>query len=94
VFINIEIDYDLIGYYFSFIDLTHRSDFLVDKVGLNGWALAIDYLTKLIVGFFIYQFIAALENMARIKNGPIYCVPYSRASAGLQDSRPHTGQSI
>jgi hypothetical protein len=59
------IDYDLIGYYFSFLDITHRSDFLVEKVELNGCSLAIDYFNKILVGFFIYQFVAAFRKYGK-----------------------------
>lgn len=60
-----KIDYNLIGYYFSFIDLTHRNDFLVNKDDLNGWSLVIDFINKLIVGFFTYQFIAAFRKYGK-----------------------------
>jgi hypothetical protein len=65
VFNNSEIDYDLIGYYFSFIDLTHRHDFLVDKSEFNAPMLIIDYITKLLVGFFIYQLVAAFRKYGK-----------------------------
>jgi hypothetical protein len=58
-------DGNLIGYYFSFIDLTHRSDFLVDKNNINGWALAIDYIIKVLIGYLIVQFVAAFRKYAR-----------------------------
>lgn len=58
-------DPKLIGYYFSFVDITHRSDFLVRKDELTGWSLFLDYLGKLIVGFFIYQFIAAFRKYGK-----------------------------
>jgi hypothetical protein len=60
-----EIDCTLIGYYFSFIDLTHRTDFLVDKAQFNSWSLALDYVGKIVVGFFIYQFIAAFRKYGK-----------------------------
>lgn len=59
------IDWNLIGYYFSFIDLTHRNDFLVNKGDLNGWSLIIDFINKLIIGFFTYQFIAAFRKYGK-----------------------------
>jgi|SRR6218665_688750 len=59
------IDWNLFGYYFSFLDITHRSDFLVSKSELNGLSLAIDYLNKIIVGFLIYQFIAAFRKYGK-----------------------------
>lgn len=60
-----EIDWNLFGYYFSFIDITHRTDFLVNKSELNGFTLTIDFLNKIIVGFLIYQFIAAFRKYGK-----------------------------
>lgn len=60
-----EIDWNLFGYYFSFIDITHRTDFLVNKSELNGFSLTIDFLNKIIVGFLIYQFIAAFRKYGK-----------------------------
>lgn len=65
IFNSNEFDANLIGYYFSFIDLTHRNDFLFKEHPIPGWALFIDYLGKLIVGFFIYQFIAAFRKYGK-----------------------------
>ena len=65
LFTDSEFDSTLVGYYFSFIDITHRTDFLVDKTEYNGWSLAIDSLAKLIMGFFIYQFIAAFRKYGK-----------------------------
>lgn len=62
-----EIDWNLFGYYFSFLDITHRTDFLVSKSEINGFSLAIDYLNKIIVGFLIYQFIAAFRKYGKGK---------------------------
>lgn len=62
---NSEFDWNLIGYYFSFLDITHRSDFLVEKEDLNGMSLFLDYLNKVIVGFFIYQFIASFRKYGK-----------------------------
>ena len=59
------IDWDLLGYYFSFLDITHGTDFLVTKSEVNGMALFIDYLNKITTGFFIYQFIAAFRRYGR-----------------------------
>jgi len=58
-------DSSLMGYYFSFLDITHRSDFLVDKKDLTGGALIIDYLSKVIFGYLIYQFIAAFRKYSK-----------------------------
>lgn len=61
----------LIGYYFSFIDPTHRIDFLEDmkksnlSKGLISIALTLDFLGKIISGFFIYQFVAAFRKYGK-----------------------------
>lgn len=60
-----KINYSLIGYYFSFIDLTHRTDFLVDKDEFNIASLSIDFINKLICGFFIYQFVSAFRKYGK-----------------------------
>ncbi|WP_312078969.1 hypothetical protein [Chryseobacterium sp.] len=60
------IDWKLFGYYFSFLDITHRTDFLASKKeGLNGFSLMIDYINKIILGFFIYQFIASFRKYGK-----------------------------
>lgn len=65
IFSSGEVDTALIGYYFSFIDLTHRTDFLVDKNELTGLSLFLDFANKVITGFFIYQFIAAFRKYGK-----------------------------
>jgi len=65
LFTSTPFDWNLFGYYFSFLDITHRSDFLAKKEELNGFALAIDYLNKIIIGFLIYQFIAAFRKYGK-----------------------------
>jgi len=62
---NSKIDWNLFGYYFSFLDITHRTDFLVEKKDLNGMSLFLDYLNKVVVGFFIYQFIASFRKYGK-----------------------------
>jgi uncharacterized protein YjbI with pentapeptide repeats len=65
IFNSNEFDSSLIGYYFSFLDITHRNDFLVDKSNFTGWSLFIDYFNKVLVSFFIYQFIAAFRKYGK-----------------------------
>jgi hypothetical protein len=65
IFNSNNFDFDLIGYYFAFLDITHRSDFLVSKSELNGFSLTIDYIGKIVVSFFIYQFIAAFRKYGK-----------------------------
>lgn len=64
---NEAIDWDLVGYYFSFLDITHRSDFLVSKSELNGLSLTIDFFNKIFIGFLMYQFIAAFRKYGKNK---------------------------
>lgn len=65
IFNSNHIDFNLLGYYFKFLDITHNSTFLVEKDALNGWSIFIDYMNKIIVGFFIYQFIAAFRKYGK-----------------------------
>ncbi|NGM61968.1 hypothetical protein G5B30_08570 [Sphingobacterium sp. SGG-5] len=65
IFNSNQFDHKLIGYYFSFIDLTHRNDFLVNKEEFTNWSLAVDYISKVIFGFIIYQFIAAFRKYGK-----------------------------
>jgi len=62
IFMNTKIDWNLVGNYFSFLDLTHKKDFLVPKTELNGWSVTMDFLNKIVVGFFIFQFISAFRK--------------------------------
>ncbi|WP_143095979.1 hypothetical protein [Pedobacter insulae] len=65
LFTSNPLDWNLIGYYFSFVDITHRNDFLAAKDELNGWSAFFDWTGKIVVGFFIYQFIAAFRKYGR-----------------------------
>ncbi|WEK21331.1 MAG: hypothetical protein P0Y49_09275 [Candidatus Pedobacter colombiensis] len=65
IFNSNEVDLRLIGYYFQFIDLTHRNDFLVSSVDQTNWSMCIDFFNKIIVGFLIYQFIAAFRKYGK-----------------------------
>jgi hypothetical protein len=60
-----EVNFNLIGYYFAFLDITHRADFMVNKDELNGLSYTIDYLNKIVSGFLIYQFIAAFRKYGK-----------------------------
>lgn len=65
IFNSSSIDWNLIGYYFSFLDITHRADFLVSKSELNGVSIFIDYFNKIVTGFFTYQFIASFRKYGK-----------------------------
>ncbi len=65
IFNNTDIDWTLFGKFFGFVDITHRNDFLVDKSELTGWSFFVDYAGKLVVGFFIYQFVASFRKYGK-----------------------------
>lgn len=65
IFKSTEFDWNLVGHYFSFLDLTHRKDFLISKSEYTFWTLFLDFGNKLIVGFFIFQFISAFRKYVR-----------------------------
>lgn len=65
IFIDSDIDFSLVGYYFYFIDITHKKDFLVDQSQFSFWSLLIDFLNKIIVGFFAFQFISAFRKYVK-----------------------------
>ena len=65
IFKSTEIDWNLVGHYFSFLDLTHRKDFLIPKSEYTFWTLFLDFGNKIIVGFFIFQFISAFRKYVR-----------------------------
>jgi len=65
IFMATDIDWKLFGYYFSFLDVTHSLDFLVDKKELSGLSIVIDYINKVVVGFLLFQFVAAFRKYIR-----------------------------
>lgn len=67
LFKSTDFDPTLIGYYFSFIDLTHRLDFLVKQDQYTGWSLFLDAFSKIAIGFFIFQFISAFRKYGKNK---------------------------
>jgi hypothetical protein len=58
-------DSSLVSYYFAFIDITHRNDFLVGRKNFGGFTIPVDYLNKLLMSFFIFQFIAAFRKYGK-----------------------------
>ncbi|MCG8208333.1 hypothetical protein [Tenacibaculum finnmarkense] len=60
-----EFDWSLVGHYFSFLDLTHRKDFLITKSEYSFSTLFLDFANKIIVGFFIFQFISAFRKYVK-----------------------------
>jgi uncharacterized protein YjbI with pentapeptide repeats len=65
IFNSNEVDYTLIGHYFSFMDLTHRKDFLVSKEEYTFATLTIDFVNKLVVGFFLVQLVSAFRKYGK-----------------------------
>lgn len=65
IFKATEFDWNLVGHYFSFLDLTHRKDFLIPKSEYTFWTLFLDFGNKVIVGFFIFQFISAFRKYVK-----------------------------
>ncbi|WP_299104307.1 hypothetical protein [uncultured Tenacibaculum sp.] len=59
------INWSLVANYFSFLDLTHKSNFLVEKSKLSDWAIVIDFINKLVIGYLIYQFIASFRKFGK-----------------------------
>ncbi len=62
-FFWIFIDWNFLGYYFNFLDPIHRINFLEDMgVKLTGWSYIADFFGRIVVGYGIYQFIAAFRK--------------------------------
>lgn len=55
----------LAGEYFSFLDPTHKSDFLAPKQDLNFAAKTIDFLGRIVIAYSIFQLIAAFRRHGR-----------------------------
>lgn len=56
---------DFIADYFSFLDPLHKIDFLVEKKEVTPAAKIVDFIGRLMVGYGIYQFIAAFRRHGR-----------------------------
>ena len=59
------INWNLVGYFFTFIDPTHKIDFLKDPKDLNGWSRLLDFLSRIIVSYGIYQLIVAFRKLGK-----------------------------
>ncbi|WP_346317973.1 hypothetical protein [Chitinophaga sp. YIM B06452] len=53
------------GEYFSFLDPTHKQDFLLPKTQLNFWAKLVDFLSRIIIAYSIFQLVAAFRRHGR-----------------------------
>lgn len=58
-------DFTLVGQYFTFLDPTHKNDFLIKKEEFTFWTLFFDFANKIIVGFYIFQFISAFRKYVK-----------------------------
>lgn len=54
-----------IGDYFSYFDITHKSDFLVPHDQLTPLAKILDFFGRIMIGYGIYQFVAAFRRHGR-----------------------------
>ncbi len=54
-----------LGDYFTFLDITHKADFLVGKTQLTPLSKLIDFVSRLITGYGIFQFVTAFRRHAR-----------------------------
>jgi hypothetical protein len=59
------IDWNLVANYFSFLDITHRNTFLVSSEALNPSSIFLDFLNKIVLGYFIYQFISGFRKFGK-----------------------------
>ncbi len=55
-------DANLVGYYFEFLNPTHKTNFLDEKQKPNGLSVFVDFVGRLFNTYFIYQFIAAFRK--------------------------------
>lgn len=65
IFNSTEFDLNLVGHYFSFLDLTHKKDFLIKESKYTFCTLFLDFLNKITVGFFTFQFISAFRKYVK-----------------------------
>lgn len=70
VYIQLFTQFDMyyVNHYFSFIDITHKKDFLNPECKTfetRFLSLFIDYCSKIWIGYLIYQFIAAFRKYAK-----------------------------
>jgi len=63
--INNDFDWKLIGHYFSFINIAHKLNFLVEKNSLTAASMIIDFFNRILGGYLIYQFISAFRKFGK-----------------------------
>lgn len=59
------INWNLVASYFSFIDITHKSNFLVSKDLLEPLSKILDFANKVVSGYLIYQFISGFRKFGK-----------------------------
>lgn len=64
-FLVIPVDYGLGGHYFSFIDLTSKSNFLGDKIEVGSFGIFWFWLFKLLLVYLAYQFVSAFRRFGK-----------------------------
>ena len=52
-----------LGHYFNFILPIHRTNFLGEE--MTDWALTVDFISRVVIGFLLYQIIAAFRRFGR-----------------------------
>lgn len=57
-----EFDFNLIGYYFEFLNPAHKFNFINEGNIASGWTVIIDLVWRIIAAYLIYQFIAAFRK--------------------------------
>lgn len=57
-----EFDFNLVGYYFEFLNPAHKFNFINEGNTASGWNVFIDIAWRIIVAYLIYQFIAAFRK--------------------------------
>jgi hypothetical protein len=59
------INWNLVANYFSFLDITHKSNFMVSKDLLHPFSIVLDFTNKIVLGYLIYQFISGFRKFGK-----------------------------
>lgn len=57
-----QFDFNLIGYYFEFLNPAHKFNFINEGNIASGWTVFIDVAWRIVVAYLLYQFIAAFRK--------------------------------
>ncbi len=60
-----DFDPNLMGYYFEYLNPVHKINFIDENAKINGWTIAIDFVSRIVVTYGIYQFIAAFRKHSK-----------------------------